>query len=229
MDGWLSFICRCGESMVELINRPSFNSSAKAVLGNKSVDKSGKYGTCNAGAESVGVSDCNKGFDDVGLRYVKRTLGLLDSTYGSSGKRQASKALKEIFFEFKTQRFIRSLGGRGGRAVFSDMVKSLGPMSIWEGQFELILMERIDAEGPSLEESLENEDHLDVDSCDSDSPKNVNNDLVSPSSRVLREEDVREVESNLVDSFEEGEIRDDSVLYNEWGEFRDGHEIDFGI
>ncbi|GKB55197.1 hypothetical protein Tco_0905950 [Tanacetum coccineum] len=48
------------------------------------VDMSGKYGTCNAGAESVGVSDCNKiissfraskhmsseGFDDVGLRYV---------------------------------------------------------------------------------------------------------------------------------------------------------------
>ncbi|GJV24547.1 hypothetical protein Tco_1377242 [Tanacetum coccineum] len=48
-----------------------------------------------------------------------------------------------------------------------------------------------------------------------DSPKNVNNDSVSPSSRVLREEDVRGVESDLVDSFEEGEIRDDSVLYND--------------
>ncbi|GKB81963.1 zinc finger CCCH domain-containing protein 19 [Tanacetum coccineum] len=35
------------------------------------------------------------------------------------------------------------------------------------------------------------------------------------SSRVLREEDVRGVESDLVDSFEEGEIRDDSVLYND--------------
>ncbi|GJR82907.1 hypothetical protein Tco_0153692 [Tanacetum coccineum] len=45
--------------------------------------------------------------------------------------------------------------------------------------------------------------------------KNVNNDSVSPSSRVLREEDVRGVESDLVDSFEEGEIRDDSVLYND--------------
>ncbi|GJR15099.1 zinc finger CCCH domain-containing protein 19 [Tanacetum coccineum] len=33
--------------------------------------------------------------------------------------------------------------------------------------------------------------------------------------RVLREEDVRGVESDLVDSFEEGEIRDDSVLYND--------------
>ncbi|GKF58354.1 hypothetical protein Tco_0171891, partial [Tanacetum coccineum] len=66
-------------------------------------------------------------------------------------------------------------------------------------------LERNDAEG-LLDESLENEEHLDVDSCDSDSPKNVNNDSVSPSSRVLREEDVRGVESDLVDSFEEGEI-----------------------
>ncbi|GJZ46920.1 zinc finger CCCH domain-containing protein 19, partial [Tanacetum coccineum] len=37
----------------------------------------------------------------------------------------------------------------------------------------------------------------------------------SPSSRVLGEEDARGVESDLVDSFEEGEIRDDSVLYND--------------
>nr|GFC52589.1 hypothetical protein [Tanacetum cinerariifolium] len=53
------------------------------------------------------------------------------------------------------------------------------------------------------------------DSCDSDSPKNVNNDSVSPSSRVLREEEFRGVESDLADSFEEGEIHDDSVLYND--------------
>ncbi|GKG39916.1 hypothetical protein Tco_0466693, partial [Tanacetum coccineum] len=59
-------------------------------------------------------------------------------------------------------------------------------------------LERKNAEGPSLDESLENEEHLDVDSCDSDSPKNINNDSVSPSSRVLREENVRGVESDLV-------------------------------
>ncbi|GKB33716.1 hypothetical protein Tco_0873117 [Tanacetum coccineum] len=76
-------------------------------------------------------------------------------------------------------------------------------------------LEMKDAEGPSLDESLENVEHSDVDSCDSDSLKNVNNDSVSPSSRVLREEDVRGIESDLVDSFEEGEIRDDSVLYND--------------
>ncbi|GKG11052.1 hypothetical protein Tco_0342452, partial [Tanacetum coccineum] len=33
-------------------------------IGNKSVDMSGKYGTSNAGAESVGVSDCNKVYKD---------------------------------------------------------------------------------------------------------------------------------------------------------------------
>ncbi|GKB71361.1 hypothetical protein Tco_0932773 [Tanacetum coccineum] len=61
MDGWFSFICRCGES---------FNSYAKAVLGNKSVDMSGKYGTSNAGAESVGVSDCNKVYKEAGNETV---------------------------------------------------------------------------------------------------------------------------------------------------------------
>ncbi|GKG01900.1 hypothetical protein Tco_0306605, partial [Tanacetum coccineum] len=67
-----------------------------------------------------------------------------------------------------------------------------------EVNFESNPLERKDAEGPSLE----NEEHLDVDSCDLDSFKNVNNDSVSPSSRVLREEDVCGVESDLVDSFE---------------------------
>ncbi|GKF44163.1 hypothetical protein Tco_0130715, partial [Tanacetum coccineum] len=66
--------------------------------------------------------------------------------------------------------------------------------------------ERKDAEGPSLDESLENEEHLDVDSCDSDSPKNVNYDSVSPSSRVLREEDIRGVESDLNLEDDAGEI-----------------------
>ncbi|GJX39942.1 hypothetical protein Tco_0254932 [Tanacetum coccineum] len=48
----------------------SFNSYAKAVLGNKSVDMSGKYGTSNAGAESVGVSDCNKVNKEAGNEAV---------------------------------------------------------------------------------------------------------------------------------------------------------------
>ncbi|GJX42877.1 hypothetical protein Tco_0257867 [Tanacetum coccineum] len=48
--GWFSLFCRCGES---------FNSYAKAAW-QQIMDMSGKYGTSNAGAESVGVSDCNK-------------------------------------------------------------------------------------------------------------------------------------------------------------------------
>ncbi|GKC16466.1 nucleotide-binding alpha-beta plait domain-containing protein [Tanacetum coccineum] len=46
------------------------NSYAKAVLGNKSVDMSGKYGTSNVGAESVGVSDCNKVYKEAGNEAV---------------------------------------------------------------------------------------------------------------------------------------------------------------
>ncbi|GJU79655.1 RNA-directed DNA polymerase, eukaryota [Tanacetum coccineum] len=291
---------------------------------------SGKYGTSNAGAESVGVSDCNKvykeagneavmsisvddcidldgmersilakvkdlsvisellkhmsseGFDDVGLRYVGgRWVWLEFDSMDQVESVKTSKALKEIFLEFKdvSHDFIpdercvwidlvglplaswapevyKKLGGRWGSSVFTDMVSD-GPMShgkvcvlteslhrviesfivsyrnrtyriiatefaYWAPNIESMEvnsesnpLERKDAEGPSLDESLENEEHLDVDSCDSDSPKNVNNDSVSPSSRVLREEDVRGVESDLVDSFEEGEIRDDSVLYND--------------
>ncbi|GKB23186.1 hypothetical protein Tco_0862587, partial [Tanacetum coccineum] len=47
-----------------------YDSYAKAVLGNKSVDMSGKYGTSNAGAESVGVSDCNKVYKEAGNEAV---------------------------------------------------------------------------------------------------------------------------------------------------------------
>ncbi|GKE05461.1 nucleotide-binding alpha-beta plait domain-containing protein [Tanacetum coccineum] len=128
----------------------SFNSYAKAVLGNKSVDMSGKYGTSNAGAESVGVSDCNKvykeagneavmsisvddcidldgmersilakvkdlsvisellkhmsseGFDDVGLRYVGGHWVWLEfDSMDQVESVKTSKALKEIFLEFK--------------------------------------------------------------------------------------------------------------------------------
>ncbi|GKA50007.1 hypothetical protein Tco_0743080 [Tanacetum coccineum] len=97
MDGVVFIYLRCGEVWFELYNRPvwnvsgtgkpcvgsnsqsvsinenvfqSFNSYAKAVMGNKSVDMSGKYGTSNAGAESVGVSDCNKVYKEAGNEAV---------------------------------------------------------------------------------------------------------------------------------------------------------------
>ncbi|GKE09121.1 hypothetical protein Tco_1412672, partial [Tanacetum coccineum] len=125
----------------------SFNSYAKAVLGNKSVDMSGKYGTSYAGAESVGVSDCNKVYKKAGNEAVMSiSVNILESV-------KTSKALKEIFLEFKdvSHDFIpdercvwidlvglplaswapevyKKLGGRWGSSVFTDMVSD-GPMS----------------------------------------------------------------------------------------------------
>ncbi|GJS07180.1 RNA-directed DNA polymerase, eukaryota [Tanacetum coccineum] len=283
---------------------------------NRPVERSGDGKpsvACNAGAESVGVSDCNKvykeagneavmsisvddcidldgmehsilakvkdlsvisellkhmsseGFDDVGLRYVGgRWVWLEFDSMDQVESVKTSKALKEIFLEFKdvSHDFIpdercvwidlvglplaswapevyKKLGGRWGSSVFTDMVSD-GPMShgkvcvlteslhrviesfivsyrnrtyriiatefaYWAPNIESMEvnsesnpLERKDAEGPSLDESLENEEqYLDV------------------RYRVLREKDVRGVESDLVDSFEEGEIRDDSVLYND--------------
>ncbi|GJT29649.1 hypothetical protein Tco_0909924 [Tanacetum coccineum] len=88
----------------------------------------------------------------------------------------------------------QKLGVRGESSELPGM-ESDGPLSHWnvvslqkslhrviKVNFESNPLERKDAEGPSLE----NEEHLDVDSCDSDSPKNVNNDSVSPSSRFCR-------------------------------------------
>ncbi|GJX62868.1 hypothetical protein Tco_0295768 [Tanacetum coccineum] len=260
-----SSMCWSRRKNVKSFTSKSFNSYAKAVLGNKSVDMSGKYGTSNAGAESVGALSpiVQRGYRDVGLhRYVsdsgtvgqRSPLGIRLSS--SAHERCVWIDLVGLPLASWAPEVYKKLGGRWGSSVFTDMVSD-GPMShgkvcvlteslhrviesfivsyrnrtyriiatefaYWAPNIESMEvnsesnpLERKDAEGPSLDESLENEEHLDVDSCDSDSPKNVNNDSVSPSSRVLREEDVRGVESDLVDSFEEGEIRDDSVLYND--------------
>nr|GEU63260.1 5-oxoprolinase-like protein [Tanacetum cinerariifolium] len=111
--------------------------------------------------------------------------------------------------------FIVSYRNRTYRIIAAEFAYWAPNIESMEVNSESNPLERKDAEGPSLDESLENEEHLDVDSCDSDSPKNVNNDSVSPSSRVLREEEFRGVESDLADSFKEGEIRGDSILYND--------------
>ncbi|GJU06862.1 zinc finger CCCH domain-containing protein 19 [Tanacetum coccineum] len=172
----------------------------KAVLANKSVDMLGKYGTSNAGAEILWVSDCN-------------TVVEFDSMDKKVGKRQDFKGVKRDIFE--VQRCF-SRFDTNERCVWIDLVvvcplASWAPevyKSWWSGgssvfygyvcilahpilnttrvKFASNPLERKDAEGPSLDESLENEEHLDVDSCDSDSPKNVNNDSVSPSSRFWR-------------------------------------------
>ncbi|GJY83419.1 RNA-directed DNA polymerase, eukaryota [Tanacetum coccineum] len=81
----------------------SFNSYAKAVLGNKSVDMSGKYDTSNARAEYVGVSDYNKSVVFLAKLKILRLLGDVlgfgwNSTLGSSGKRQDFKGVKKDIF-----------------------------------------------------------------------------------------------------------------------------------
>ncbi|GJW74381.1 hypothetical protein Tco_0133751 [Tanacetum coccineum] len=58
-------------------------------------------------------------------------------------------------------------------------------------------------------------------------PKNVNIDSGSPSSRVLRVEDVRGVESDSCGSLKKARFVDDSVLYNAWGVLR-LHGKEFG-
>ncbi|GKD28235.1 hypothetical protein Tco_1239013, partial [Tanacetum coccineum] len=81
-------------------------------------------------------------------------------------------------------------------------------------------LERKDDEGPSLDGGSEHEEPLDVDNCDSVSSKDDNNDSdssneMSSTSRLMQEVDVRGVDSDHVDSFEEGEIIGDSVLNND--------------
>ncbi|GKA97890.1 hypothetical protein Tco_0825784 [Tanacetum coccineum] len=160
---------------------------------------------------------------------------------------KTSKALKEIFLEFKdvSHDFIpdeRLFGRPGGSALASWDPESLHRViesfivsyrnrtyriiatefAYWAPNIESMEvnsesnpLERKDAEGPSLDESLENEEHLDVDSCDSYSPKMLTMIRVA-FYRVLRKiEDVRGLESGSCDSFEEARIVIISVLYND--------------
>ncbi|GKA23833.1 5-oxoprolinase-like protein [Tanacetum coccineum] len=204
----------------------------------------------------------SEGFDDVGLRYVGgRWVWLEFDSMDQVESVKTSKALKEIFLEFKdvSHDFIpdercvwidlvglplaswapevyKKLGGRWGSSVFTDMVSN-GPMShgkvcvlteslhrviesfivsyrnrtyriiatefaYWAPNIESMEvnsesnpLERKDAEGPSLDESLENEEHLDSAFC--------------------REEDVAWGGKMILWTPLKKGVRDDSVLYND--------------
>nr|GEV87360.1 hypothetical protein [Tanacetum cinerariifolium] len=74
-------------------------------------------------------------------------------------------------------------------------------------------LERKDDGGPCLDGGLKHEEPLDVDNCDSVSSKDDNNDSdssseMSSTSRLMREVDVRGVDSDHVDSFEEDDTND---------------------
>ncbi|GKA68099.1 hypothetical protein Tco_0768016 [Tanacetum coccineum] len=299
--GWVSFIAD--------IAGESFNSYAKAVLGNKSVGVSGNNDACNSGEKPVGVSVSNKANEEssnealmfiseddcidfdgmerlyslyVGGRWVWLEFDSTDQVESVKN----SKVLNELFLELKDVSYdfipdercvwidlvglplaswapevYKKLGGRWGCSVFTDMVND-GPMShgkvcvlteslhrvlesfkasyrnqsycitatefaYWVPNIESMedksttdSLERKNDEGPSLDGGSEHEEPLDVDNCDSVSSKDDNNDSdssseMSSTSRLMREVNVRGVDSDHVDSFEEGEIIGDSVLNND--------------
>ncbi|GJS21064.1 hypothetical protein Tco_0449696 [Tanacetum coccineum] len=162
----------------------------KRVSGQKSVDMSGNTIQVCMEQDLVGVSDCNKVYKEAGNEAVMSIS--VDDCIDLDGMERSilaktSKALKEIFLEFKdvshdfipdercvwidlvglplatwAPKVYKKLGGRWGSSVFTDMVSD-GPMS-------------------------HGKDYR---------------------------TDIRGVESDLVDSFEEGVIRDDLVLDND--------------
>ncbi|GJZ04386.1 hypothetical protein Tco_0537661 [Tanacetum coccineum] len=69
--------------------------------------------------------------------------------------------------------FIVSYRNRTYRIIATEFAYWAPNIESMEVNSESNPLERKDAEGPSLDENLENEEHLDVDSCDSDSPKNL--------------------------------------------------------
>nr|GEY90836.1 cytochrome P450 [Tanacetum cinerariifolium] len=93
----------------------SFNSYAKAVLGNKSVDMSGKYGAMESVKTSKALNEIFMEFKDVSHDFIP------DERYvwiDMVGLPLASWAL-EVY---------KKLGGRWGSSVFTNMVSD-GPMS----------------------------------------------------------------------------------------------------
>ncbi|GJW22892.1 RNA-directed DNA polymerase, eukaryota [Tanacetum coccineum] len=262
---------------------------------------SGKYGTSNAGAEYVGVSDCNKvykeagneavmsisvddcidldgmersilakvkdlsvlskrlkqyfseGFDDVGLRYVGgRWVWLEFDSMDQVESVKTSKALKEIFLEFKMfltmcldrpggsaigiigSRVYKSWVGFGVEAaclldsIISNRLNRIiatdlhigSPILNRGGQFRVYPLERKMQRVLILDEIWKMRESIWMSIVViSDPLMNVNNDYRCRLLSGFAREDVRgvkkEKESDLVDSFEEGEIRDDSVLYND--------------
>nr|GFA03968.1 hypothetical protein [Tanacetum cinerariifolium] len=238
----------------------SFNSYAKAVLGNKSVGVSSNNDASNSGEKPVKVSVSNKaneessneawmfiseddcidlngiersilakvkdlsvitdllkymsseGFVDVGLRYVGGRWVWLE--FDSTDQVESVKNSKESFkVSYRNRSYCITATEF---AYWPPNIESTEDKSMTDS------LERKDDEGPSLDGGLEHEEPLDVDNCDSVSSKDDNNDSDSDSSsemlstsRLMREVDVRGVDSDHEDSFEEGEIIGDSVLKND--------------
>ncbi|GKA20951.1 hypothetical protein Tco_0700940 [Tanacetum coccineum] len=118
-----------------------------AVLGNKSVDMSGKYGTSNAGAEFVRVSDCNKVYKEAGNEAVMSIS--VDDCIDLDGKERSIlakvKDLNErcVWIDLVglplaswAPEVYKKLGGRWESSVFTDMRIYLGVESNLGGPIE---------------------------------------------------------------------------------------------
>ncbi|GKF41154.1 hypothetical protein Tco_0124496, partial [Tanacetum coccineum] len=108
----------------------SFNSYAKAVMGNKLVDVPGKYGTSNAGAEYVGVSDYNKVYKEAGNEAVMSIsvddcIDLDDMERSNLAKVKDLSVISELLKHMSSEGFddvgIRYVGGRWVWLEFDSM------------------------------------------------------------------------------------------------------------
>nr|GEV13401.1 purine permease [Tanacetum cinerariifolium] len=188
----------------------SFNSYAKAVLGNKSVGVSGNNDASNSGEKPVGVSKlggrwgCSVFTDMVndGPLSHGKVCVLIESLH---------RVLESLKVSYRNRSYCITATEF---AYWASNIESTEDKSMIDS------LERKDDEGPSLDGGSEHEEPLDVDNCDSVSSKDDNNDLdssseMSSTSRLMREVDVPGVDSDHVDSFEECEIIGDSVLNND--------------
>ncbi|GJS41203.1 hypothetical protein Tco_0566246 [Tanacetum coccineum] len=162
---------------------------------------------------------CSEGFIDVGLRYVGgRWVWLeFDSTDQVESVKNLKGDVNELFYwRLKRESLHRvlesfkvSYRNRYYCITATELAYWAPNIESTEDKSMIDSLERKDYEGPSLDGGSEHEEPLDVDNCDSFSSKYDNNDLVlssemSSTSRLMREVDVRGVDSDHVDSFEEG-------------------------
>ncbi|GJZ90401.1 hypothetical protein Tco_0662328 [Tanacetum coccineum] len=190
--GGFSLFADCGDVMATF-NRP--------------VERSGDGKTSNAGAEYVGVSDCNKVYKEAGNEAVM-SISVDDCIDLDGMERSILAKVKDLIerccldrpggsaWHSWAQRFKMKLGAIGGECkVFRNLVSDgqcslgyvciLGPNMNRGGRFRVLILWKEGMQRVSLVwMKLENVGILGCrDSCRFRFPKNVNNDSVSPSSR----------------------------------------------
>nr|GEY93821.1 ATP-dependent DNA helicase PIF1 [Tanacetum cinerariifolium] len=185
----------------------SFNSYAKAVLGNKSVGVSGNNDASNCREKPVGVLVSNKANEESSNKALM-FISEYDCIYLDESLHHALESFKA---SYRNQSYCITATEF---AYWAPNIESKEYKSMTDS------IERKDDEVPSLDGGPEHKEPLDVDNYDSVSSKDANNDSdssseMSSTSRLMREVDVHGVDSDHVDSFKEREIIGDSVLNND--------------